>query len=221
MKAFTRSCLVIASAAWLSLGAADSTRVAMPPPSPAFKHPANALFADDFSDPRLTRWRADSVASAWQVRNGMLCGELPDVKQAHSFLFAGDPTWADYAVDFDVCGLRGVDKGIGVRVSGRHGVGVDLRGGEHQDVLVYVNQFPVGSGRVGIADGSWHHVRVAIRDHRCRVTVDGHVAVDGHLRFPPPSHGGIALAAYAGGVGRCTVYYDNVVVTPLEGESDW
>ena len=27
--------------------------------------------------------------------------------------------------------------------------------------------------------------------------------------------GGIALAAYTGGVGECTVYYDNVVVTSL------
>jgi len=219
MKPFIGSCLMIASAASLSLGAADSTPVAKPPPSPVFEHPANVLFADDFSDPRLTRWHADSLGSAWQVRNGMLCGELPDAKQAHSFLFAGDPTWADYAVDFDVCGMRGVDKGIGVRVAGRHGLGVDLRGGEHQDVLLYVNQFPAGSGRAENADGAWHHVRVAIRDHRCRVTVDGHVVADKHLRFPPPSHGGIALAAYAGGVGRCTVYYDNVVVTSLEGES--
>jgi hypothetical protein len=28
------------------------------------------------------------------------------------------------------------------------------------------------------------------------------------------------LAAYAGGVGECTVYYDNVVVTPLAGGLD-
>jgi len=90
----------------------------------------------------------------------------------------------------------------------------------NQDVLVYVNQFPVGSGRVANTDGAWHHVRIAIRDHRCRVTVDGNVAVEKHLLAPLPSHGGIALAAYAGGVGRCTVYYDNVVVIALEGESD-
>jgi hypothetical protein len=34
-----------------------------------------------------------------------------------------------------------------------------------------------------------------------------------HRSYP---RGRIALAAYAGGVGRCTVYYANVVVTELE-----
>ncbi|MGH3054332.1 MAG: family 16 glycoside hydrolase, partial [Gaiellaceae bacterium] len=207
-------------AAWLSLGAADSLHIATPPHSPQFKRPANALFADDFSSDSLRGWRADSLASVWKVRDGVLRGDLPDVKQAHAFLFAGDSSWTDYAVDFDICGMRGVDKGIGVRVSGKHGLGVDLRDAEHQDVLLFVNQFPVGSGKAENANGAWHHMRVEIRGNACRVTVNGHVVVDNHLRFRAPAHGGIALAAYAGGVGQCTVYYDNVVVTPLAGGVD-
>ena len=147
----------------------------------------------------------------------MLRGDLPDVKQAHSFLLAGDSTWSDYAVEFDVCGMRGVDKGIGVRVKNRHGLGIDLRGPNHNDVLVYLNSLPVGSGKVENANGAWHHMRVEIRGNSCRVTVDDHVIVDKHLTFKAPAHGGIALAAYAGGVAQCTVYYDNVVVTPLAG----
>ncbi len=217
MKPSIRPWISLSIAAWLSLGAADSSRVAAPPPSPRFKHPSNALFADDFSDGRLQGWRTDSLASAWGVRDGMLRADLPDVKQAHSFLFAGDSTWSDYAVDFDVCGMRGVDKGIVVRVSRRHGLGVDLRGAEHQDVLLFVNEFPAGGGKAENANGSWHHMRVAIRGSSCRVTVDDRVVVDRHLLIRPPRRGGIALAAYAGGVGRCTVYYDNVVVTPLAG----
>ena len=159
-------------------------------------------------------------AKGWEVRDGMLRADLPDVKQAHSFLFAGDSTWTDYAVDFDVCGMRGVDKGVVVRVSRRHGLGVDLRGAEHQDVLLFVNEFPAGSSKVENANGSWHHVRVAIRGSACRVTVDNRVVVDRHLLIKPPRRGGIALAAYAGGVGQCTVYYDNVVVMPLTAGGD-
>jgi Domain of Unknown Function (DUF1080) len=208
-------------AAFLSLGAADSLRVVSPPPSPGFNRPANALFADDFSRGGLRGWRTDSLASAWTVKDGVLRADLPDGKQMHSFLFAGDSTWTDYAVDFDVCGMRGVDKGVGVRVFKKHGLGVDLRSGEHQDVLLYATKFPVGSGKAENTNGSWHHVRVAILGNACRVTVDGRVVVDKHhLRFDPPPHGGIVLAAYAGGVGECTVYYDNVVVTPLAGELD-
>ena len=63
----------------------------------------------------------------------------------------------------------------------------------------------------------------------------GRVALDGSLRGPvmwrigvaretpaslavraAPASGGIALAAYTGGVGECTVYYDNVLVTALD-----
>jgi hypothetical protein len=213
--------VLLAIAAFLSLGAADSLRVAAPPPSPKFTRPANALFADDFSSGSLSGWRTDSLASTWTVHDGLLRADLPDVKQAHSFLFAGDSTWTDYAIDFDVCGMRGVDKGVGVRVFQKHGLGVDLRGGEHQDVLLYATKFPVGSGKAPNANGSWHHVRVAIMGNSCRVTVDGRVVVDkGNLRFKPPARGGIVLAAYAGGVGECTVYYDNIVVTPLAGGLD-
>src|SRR5262249_9384342 len=65
------------------------------------------------------------------------------------------------------------------------------------------------------ADGTWNHLRIEIRGSSCRVSVGDHVAYDKHLQFKPPPRGGIALAAYAGGLAQCTVYYDNVVVTPL------
>ena len=198
-----------------SLGAADPRDTA-PPPSPEFKRPANALFADDFSDASFKAWRCDSARSTWNVHDGVLRAELPDAKQAHSFLFAGDSSWTDYAVDLDVCGMRGVDKGVAVRVRGKKGLGIDLRGASYQDVLLYVNELPVGSGKASNTNGTWSHMRVEIRGQSVRVFVGKDVVVDRKLRFHAPAHGGIALAAYAGGVGQCTVYYDNVVVTPLE-----
>src|SRR5262245_22184533 len=214
MKSPARSWIPLAFVACLSIGAVEP-RDAGPPPSPEFKRPANALFADDFSDSTLHGWRADSSASCWSVRSGVLRGETPDVKQAHSFLFTGDSSWTDYAVDVDVCGMRGADKGVGVRVKGKKALGVDLRGTTYQDVMLYVGRFRVGSGKAENPNGSWSHLRVEIRGSSCRVTVGDHVAFDNHLRFDPPHHGGIALAAYAGGLAQCTVYYDNVVVTPL------
>ena len=217
---------------WLSLGIVaclsleasdpshDPSRDTSPPPSPEFKRPPHALFADDFSSADLRGWSCDSTNGAWSVRNGMLRGELPDVKQAHSFLRAGDSTWTDYAVDLDVCGMRGVDKGIGVRVHKKTGLGVDLRGADYQDVVMYVGKFPVGGGKATNTSGAWSHMRVEIRGNSCRVVIDDHVAFDKHLRFHAPAHGGIVLAAYAGGIGQCTVYYDNVVVTALEAAPD-
>jgi len=215
VKVGVRALIPLALASWLSVGTAEPARDAAPPPSPAFQRPAHALFADDFSDSTLRGWRPDSSSSAWSVHDGVLRGRLPDVKQAHAFLFAGDSTWTDYAVDVDVCGMRGADKGVGVRVYKKKALGVDLRGTTYQDVVLYATRFPVGSAKAENANGSWSHLRIEIRESACRVSVNHQVVFDKQLRFKPPAHGGIALAAYAGGLAQCTVYYDNVVVTPL------
>lgn len=203
--------LVVASA--LVLGAAFNPGLA-PSPSPQFARPTNALFVDEFSDAHLDGWTADRTG-IWTVRDGMLCAQLPDGKQLHSFLYAGDTTWVDYAVDFDVCGMRGADKGCAVRViPGRKGLGVDLRGPGYDDLKLYLMQFPVGSASAPNRNGTWHHLRIEIRGRdRCRVAVDGNLVLDRRVHPPAPAGGGIALSAYTGGIGSCTVYYDNVVVT--------
>jgi Domain of Unknown Function (DUF1080) len=212
--------LLIAAA--LGMGAdapPDPGRKATPPPSPKFERPAKAVFADDFADGNFKGWTADEP-SAWSVRGGVLRAELPDEKQLHAFLYAGDSTWTDYALDFDVCGMRGVDKGCAVRVRpGKKGLGVDLRGPGYDDLKVFMNEFQVGSGRFVNANGTWYHMRVEIRGKdKCRVAVNGKVVFEQGLRHDPPASGGIALSAYTGGLAKCTVYYDNVSVTPLAAE---
>jgi Domain of Unknown Function (DUF1080) len=194
----------------------DPLRVPAQSPSPHFTRPVNALLVDDFSDAHLAGWTADR-AGVWTVQDGMLCAQLPDGKQQHSFLYAGDSTWIDYVVDFDVCGMRGVDKGCAVRVTpAKKGLGVDLRGPGYDDLKLYVMQFPVGSASVPNRNGTWYHIRIEIRGRdRCKVAIDGNLVVDRKVHPSAPARGGIALSAYTGGVGSCTVYYDNVVVTPL------
>jgi hypothetical protein len=194
-------------------GSSDPTRDAAPPPSPKFHAPTAALFADDFSS-GLGRWKPDQDG-VWSVRHGMLRADLPDEKQLHSLVFAGDESWSHYAVDLDVCGMRGVDKGVVVRVQDRRGLGVDLRGPGYQDLKLHVNELPIGRASVINGNGVWHHLRVEIRGTTCRVWVDGDRVLEKKVPLKLPAAGGIALAAYTGGVGQCTVYYDNVVVTPL------
>src|SRR5205823_110325 len=97
-------------------GAVDSLRSMRPPPPPRFALPAgHVLFSDDFTH-GLDAWRADRPG-AWTAVHGMVKAELPDQRQLRSLLWAGDSTWTDYALDFDVCSLRGVDKGAVVRGS--------------------------------------------------------------------------------------------------------
>lgn len=206
----------LAAALAVADSAPDPGRDPAPPPPPKLVSRTNAMFVDSFAEGSLKGWTTDD-ASVWSIREGILRAELPNQKHAHSFLYAGDSTWVDYAVDLDVCGMRGVDKGCAVRVMpGKKGLGLDLRGPGYDDLKLYVNQFPVGTAKVASVNGSWHHMRVEIRGRgKCRVAIDGRFVLEHELRPAPPRRGGIALSAYSGGAGQCTVYYANVVVTAL------
>jgi hypothetical protein len=196
------------------LAASDGSRGVPPPPSPSFAPPAHGvLFADDFSHD-LSAWRAD-MPGVWSIRRRVLRADLPDKKQVRSLLWAGDSTWTDYALDFDCCMVRGVDKGAVVRGRGALGVGVDLRGGTYQDVVAYVRDWPVGKGAAVNANAVWNHVQIEVVGDRLRVSVNGDLKID--HRQTRAHQGRIALAAYTGGAGQCTVYYDNVVVTTRAG----
>lgn len=198
-------------------GRVDEARLASPPRSPRFVVPVSGvLFAEDFSGTTLARtWRPDRDG-VWSVSRGMLRADLPDVKQVRSLIRAGDSTWTDYAVDLDICMMRGVDKGVIVRLEGDSGIGVDLRSGSYQDVVVYLREWPMGKAQATNANGSWNHLRVEIKGTRLRVFVNGELRLQREDARRARPRGGIALPAYTGGVGQCTVYYDNVVVTRAE-----
>ena len=209
--------MVFILVALLSLGMSiDETRHALPSPPPAMpRHTPGVLFADDFASGKLHHWEPDKEG-VWSTARGMLRADLPDQKQVRSLIHAGDTSWTDIAVDLDVCMMRGVDKGVVVRVRKEAGMGVDLRGGSYQDVVMYQREWPMGRAQATNANGTWNHLRVEARGHRYKVFVNGELKldrVDGRAARPS---GRIALPAYTGGVGKCTVYYDNVVVTKLD-----
>jgi hypothetical protein len=205
---------VAAYAVTAAAGVADPERFATPPPPPRVNAPAGrVLFADNFSSAALKGWNADRD-SVWSVWRGMLRADLPDEKQERSLMHAGEDTWTDYALDFDVCMMRGVDKGAVLRIEGQTGVGVDLRGGSYQDVVVHVREWRIGRKGVTNPNGTWQHVRIEAHGARWRVFVNGELKLD--RRDTRRARGHFALAAYTGGAGQCTVYYDNVVVTALE-----
>src|SRR5262249_23485260 len=142
--------------------------------------------------------------------------DLPDERQLKSFLYAGSSAWTNYAVDLDVCAMRGADKGVAVRVvEGETGIAVDLRGPGYEDVLLRRREWPLAKAPVINATGQWHHLRIEARNQRYRVWVNGAVVIDKEDSKKARSSGGIALAAYTGGVKQCTLYFDNVVVTAL------
>jgi len=198
-------------------GASDSTRDAIPPPSPKMaRPPGRVLFSDDFHGATLASgWKADKP-EVWTLHHGVIKADMPDGRQLRSFLYTGSDEWTDYAVDVDVCAMRGADKGVAVRVvEGEGGMAVDLRGSDYQDVLLQRREWPLAKISVTNANGVWHHLRVECRGRRYRVWVNDTVVIDKEDSRKARMSGGIALAAYTGGVGECTLYYDNVVVTSL------
>jgi len=192
----------------------DPTRDLRLPSAPKFHPPANGvLFATDFSD-GMRGWVPDRD-SVWSVRYGALRGDLPDGKQIRSFIYAGSSSWGDYVVDVDVFGARGVDKGVVVRVEDETGIGLDLRGPGYQDVVLHRREWRMGQANVQNGNGVWHHVRIEARGHHYRVWINDLLLIDKEDPRRARPRGRIALAAYTGGSGQCTVYYDNVIVTSL------
>ena len=183
----------------------------LPPPSNP-ESSATVVLAERFQN--LDAWKPDREG-VWSVERGILSAQLPDKPQERSLIYAGSVDWHDYAVDLDVFQSRGADKGLAVRVRGDVGIGVDLRGGEYQDVLVYHREVPLGHAQAPNPDRQWHHLRVEARGSRYSVLVDGRLVLVCHDKLPGARHGRIALPAYTGGKGACSVLYANVVVTPL------
>jgi hypothetical protein len=205
---------LFAAAVFLAVAGSDPVRDARLPPAPKFSPPqAGVLFADDFSD-GLRAWSPDQPG-VWSIRQGALRADLPDGRQLRSFIYAGSVTWTDYALDVDVLGIRGVDKGVVVRIEDESGIGVDLRGPGYHDLVVHRREWPMGRVPVDNGNGVWHHLRMEARGNRYRVWVDGTLRFDKADPRNVRPRGRFALAAYTGGTGQCTVYYDNVVVTAL------
>jgi hypothetical protein len=207
----------VAAQLMLVLGGAtsggDTGSSAGPPPPLALPPKGTVLFTDQFLT--LDAWHPDRDG-VWTAEDSVLCGRLPDEKQKRSFLYAGSEEWRDYALDLDLCQRRGVDKGVVVRARAGQGIGLDLRGGDYQDVLLYRQNLPLGRAKAPNADHAWHHLRVESRGSRYWIFVDGKRVLDCRDPLGASPRGRIALVAYTGGQGECSVQYANVVVTKLE-----
>jgi hypothetical protein len=174
------------------------------------------LFRDAFSDSLGPEWTFDQPG-VWRISEGHLRAELPDEKQMRSFAYAGSERWKDYAVDFDICGLRGVDKGVVVRVDGeKRGVGFDLRGPQYNDLVMYRGYESWARVPVPNVNGKWYHVRIELKKNRYRAYVNGERQIDFTDEANSRPKGRIALAAYTGGTGACVVLFDNVEVRAVK-----
>jgi len=92
---------------------------------------------------------------------------------------------------------------------------VDLRGPGYSDLILHVNQMPQGRVAATNGNGQWYHLRVEVRGTECAAFVNRTEVIRKRMKGTLPPKGRIALPAYTGGVGQCTVYYDNIVVTRL------
>lgn len=176
------------------------------------------IFASDFENGR-PKGMAFDREDVWSVANGRLRAELPARRQLRSFAYVGSDSWTDYAVEVDVSGERGVDKGIAVRVQDGKGVGIDLRSDGYNDVVMYRGFTQLGRAPIPNRNGKWYRLRVEVMGNHYRVYVNRALKleyVDTNAERPG---GRVALAAYTGGVGECVIWFDNLTVTRLSERS--
>jgi hypothetical protein len=172
------------------------------------------IFSETFSESVPTGIHFDREG-VWSIQDGRLRAVLPNAKQKRSFAYFGSEDWTDYAVDLDLCGLHGVDKGVAVRVVGRKAVIVDLRGPSYDDIVMYRGFTKLGHHALANPNGAWNHLRIEVQGPRYRVFVNGQLVIDVGEQHNKRPRGRIALVAYTGGAGQCEVLYDNVVVRAL------
>lgn len=173
------------------------------------------LYANDFDDGKHEGLVWDRQA-VWSVVDGMLFADMPSQKQLRSFAFFGSEDWTDYAVEVDVHGLKGVDKGVAVRVRGNKGVAVDLRGDGYHDVVMYRGLTKLDGAPIINRNGTWQRLRIEVRGGRYRVFVNRILKIDYVDAKNERPRGRAALAAYTGGAGACEMMFDNLVVTKLD-----
>ena len=176
------------------------------------------LFSSTFDNGR-PKGMAFDQEDVWSVVDGKLRAELPLKKQLRSFAYVGSSEWTDYAVEVDVNGERGIDKGLAVRVENGKGVGVDLRADGYNDVVMYRGFTQLGRAPAPNRNHKWYRLRVEVQGARYRVYVDRALK----LEYVDPNDerpaGRIALAAYTGGAGECSIWFDNLRVVKLGGRS--
>lgn len=172
------------------------------------------VFSEDFSRVAPSGIQFDREG-VWSVEDGHLRALLPNEKQKRSFAYLGSEDWTDYSIDLDVCGLRGADKVVAVRMRGSKAVVVDLRGAGYEDVVMYRGYSKLGHHAVPNPNGSWSHLRVEVLGARYRAYVNGLLTIDFSEKHNKRPRGRLALVAYTGGAGQCEVLYDNVVVREL------
>jgi hypothetical protein len=206
-----------ASLTWLAAAALVLAHFPAPQPvAAADSNRGELLFRDAFNDTIAEQWTMDRP-EAWQIVNGRLRATLPNEKQVRSLAYAGTDRWRDYVIDLDVCGVRGVDKGIVVRIDGEsRGVGFDLRGGRYNDIVLYRGYESWARTSVANRNGVWYHVRIEVQRNHYRAFVDGERVIDFADDSNSRPRGRFALAAYTGGVGACEILFDNVEVRALK-----
>jgi hypothetical protein len=183
--AVASACLIVASLTVATpsiaqgLGNIDMDRDALPPPAAKPRLPeTGVLFFDDFQRDTIGPLWSSDRDEAWSIRQGTLRADLPDKKNVTSLIRAGSVEWTDYAVDLDVCMMRGANKGVVVRVNGDDGMTVDLRGAGYGDVVLRKGSRKMAGKSALNGNARWHHLRVEVRGSTYKVFVDGKSAIE-------------------------------------------
>ena len=186
--------------------------------------PNSLLFHDDFNQANLEQW--DVVTGSWYVQDGAL-GGIYNCNSGPLFrILAGDSSWSDYQLLFDIKRLQGWDGGnVLVRNSDNGHYWIEFHPNTHYGGKIILYRYDaIAQQATLLVDQPWS-INVE-QWYRFSVTVsEAHIQV--HEISPtqqlvfdfvdptPLTHGRIGFTNGAGAVCPTDVLYDNVEVYAL------
>jgi hypothetical protein len=183
------------------------------------------LFQDDFDDNTANGWT--ELGPDWSVQDG----EYVVSQEGCSLLthsLAGDPSWDNYAFEFDVMGTAGTDKPVNFRYAdddNRYWLSLISKTSWGWGPYIRLGKAEGGSESVLAAEDFesqpdvWYHIRIEVssvpKGESITVFVDGVPLIDYVDENSTLKNGMIALEGWTGNTCEGTVHFDNIEVTSL------
>jgi len=176
---------------------------------------SNIIFQDNFDDGNADGWTPLSGNALWQVKDisgNKMYGARIETQSTGIESIAGDTNWTDYQLEMDMYPIEGADKNIQFRWNSKYGFCNQFHfNGEG----LHINNLPTIN--YVMSNGTIYHIKIILEGPRYQLFINGTEIADVVDPNPLCLSGSIGLTITTGAAYPTEVWFDNIVVTSLDG----